>query len=444
MINFKPTHYVQNCILAILFLFVAPAQTSAKTANTTKTPLESFAKFQQVLSVIDEAYVDNITLDTMINYAIKGLMSELDAHSAYLDTRSYSKMTSDMKGEFGGLGIVISMKDGALTIISPIDDTPASKAGLKAGDIILQIEGESTLSMTINDAVDIMRGKPGTKITITIVRKGESKPLNFTITRGIIKVKSVTAKTINKDILYLRISSFDAVVSKQLKKHIKAHKNTKGIILDLRNNPGGLLDQAIKTVDLFVDKGVIVSQRGRDKSKESFYRAKKSTTITKAPLVVLVNGGSASASEIVSGALQDLKRGVVVGQNTFGKGSVQVIIPITKDRKEAIKITTAKYYLPSGRSIQAKGIVPDIQAIGGESLHPKKDEFSIKEKNLKKHLQGELSKIDKKTKQNKQNKKPKKQNKNIITQEQVYNDNQLKVGLDSLKVLILMRNDKNE
>ena len=397
MINFKPTQYVQNCILAILFLFIAPAQTFAKTTNTTKTPLESFAKFQQVLSAIDEAYVDNITLDTMINYAIKGLMSELDAHSAYLDRRSYSKMTSDMKGEFGGLGIVISMKDGVLTIVSPIDDTPASKVGLKAGDIILQIEGESTLSMNINDAVDLMRGKPGTKITITIVRKGESKPLNFTITRGIIKVKSVTAKTINNDILYLRISSFDAVVAKQLKKHIKAHKNAKGIILDLRNNPGGLLDQAIKTVDLFVDEGVIVSQRGKDRSKESFYRAKKSTTITKAPLVVLVNGGSASASEIVSGALQDLKRAVIVGQNTFGKGSVQVIIPITKDRKEAIKLTTAKYYLPSGRSIQAKGIVPDIEAIGGKSLHPQKDEFSIKEKNLKKHLQGELSKLDKKS-----------------------------------------------
>ena len=441
MSGYMLKQYITSFVFGILCLAIAQTGAFAKTTNTTKTPLESFAKFQQVLSAVDEVYVDNITLDTMINYAIKGLMSELDAHSAYLDRRSYSKMTSDMKGEFGGLGIVISMKDGVLTIVSPIDDTPASKVGLKAGDIILQIEGESTLSMNINDAVDLMRGKPGTKITITIVRKGESKPLNFTITRGIIKVKSVTAKTINNDILYLRISSFDAVVAKQLKKHIKAHKNAKGIILDLRNNPGGLLDQAIKTVDLFVDEGVIVSQRGKDRSKESFYRAKKSTTITKVPLVVLVNGGSASASEIVSGALQDLKRAVIVGQNTFGKGSVQVIIPISKDRKEAIKITTAKYYLPSGRSIQAKGIVPDIEAIGGKSLHPQKDEFSIKEKNLKKHLQGELSKLDKNHK-NKAKKTKNKKQKNLITQEQVYDDNQLKVGLDTLKVLFLMNGDK--
>jgi carboxyl-terminal processing protease len=442
----KYTKLIEIILLVGLF---SQSLLAKEEANKTITPLESFAKFQQVLSSVGELYVDNITLDTMVTYAIKGLLSELDAHSSYLDKRGYTKMTSDMKGEFGGLGIVIGIKDGALTIISPIDDTPAYKIGLKAGDIILQIEGKSTLSMSIGDAVGLMRGKVDTKITITIVRKDEPKPLDFTITRGVIKVKSVAYKTINDDILYLRISSFDAIVAEHLTKFIKKQKKIKGIILDLRNNPGGLLNQAIATVDLFVDKGIIVSQRGRDKNKEVFFKAKTSTTISDLPLVVLVNGGSASASEIVSGALQDLKRGVVVGEETFGKGSVQEVVPIVKDRSEAIKITTAKYYLPSGRSIQAKGVVPDIMAMGGKALKPKSNEFSIKEKNLQKHLKEELNKIKpdlkkKKTKLSKKEEKAKaKRNEKIITQEQIYNDNQLKTGLDILKVLLLVKKEKN-
>jgi carboxyl-terminal processing protease len=359
-------------------------------------------------------------------------MNELDAHSAYMDKKAYKAMNTQMKGEFGGLGIVIGMRDGALTVISPIDDTPAKKAGIQAGDIILKIEDKSTLKMTIDEAVSIMRGKPGTPIEITIVRKGENKPLKVKIIRGLIKVKSVKAKTIKDDILYLRISSFDNNVAKLLTKEIKKHKNIKGIVLDLRNNPGGSLSQAIKTVDIFVDKGVIVSQKGREKNDDKFYYAKANTTLTKVPMVVLVNGGSASASEIVSGALQDHKRAIVIGENTFGKGSVQALLPIVADRSEAIKLTIARYYLPSGRTIQAKGIIPDIQSYAGKVPNKKDDEFSIKERDLKKHLEVELEKTGTKVK-----KDDKKKDDTIITDDMIFNDNQLKTGIDVLKALIL-------
>lgn len=397
------------------------------------TRLESYTKLQTVISRVEQLYVDDIKLHEIIDKTIAGLLSELDAHSAYMDKKAYKNMQVHMEGEFGGLGIVIGMRDGALTIISPIDDTPAQKAGVEAGDIILKIGEQSTLKMTIDEAVSIMRGKPGTPINITVVRKGETEPIKIDIIRGIIEVKSVTAKTIGDDILYLRVSSFDNNVAKHLQKFLKKYNKTKGIILDLRNNPGGSLQQSIQTVDLFIDEGVIVSQRGRDKVNEEFYKATKDATITKKPIVVLVNGGSASASEIVSGALQDHKRAIIVGQETFGKGSVQSLMPITNEGKEAIKLTIAKYYLPSGRTIQAKGIQPDVESYPGKVPTQKESEFSIKEKDLKKHLEGELEKVD----GPKEKKEVEKKDKKIITKEEILKDNQLKTALDILKALIL-------
>ena len=405
-----------------------------KEDEKTPTKLEAFTKLQTVLYQIEHVYVSDLKFNEIIDKTIAGVMSELDAHSSYMNKKAYKAMNTQMKGEFGGLGIVIGMRDGALTVISPIDDTPAKKAGIQAGDIILKIEEKSTLKMTIDEAVSIMRGKPGTPIEITIVRKGENKPLKINIVRGLIKVKSVKSKSINDNILYLRISSFDNNVASLLTKAIKAHKNTTGIVLDLRNNPGGSLRQAIRTVDLFVDDGVIVSQKGRDKNDDKFYYAKSRATLTKVPVVVLVNGGSASASEIVSGALQDHKRAVIIGETTFGKGSVQALLPIVSDRSEAIKLTIARYYLPSGRTIQAKGIIPDIESYAGKVPSKKKNDFSIKEKDLKKHLEVELEKTGTKVK-----KEVKIKDETVITKEMIYKDNQLKTGIDVLKALILTK-----
>ncbi len=410
----------------------------AKSENDSNitTRLQSIAKFTKVVGTVEKYYVDPLTIEEIINKSIAGLLNNLDAHSSYLDKNHFKELKIQTEGEFGGLGITVGMRDGALTVIAPIEGTPADKAGLKSGDIILKIDDKSTIDMTLDEAVSLMRGKPGTKITLTIVRKGESKPLKIEIIRDIIKIDSVYAKHIlNDDILYLRVVSFDKKVVKDVKKYIKENEGkTKGIIIDLRNNPGGLLDQAVGLVDLFVDKGVIVSQKGRIKSENKEYKATKSGTYKNIPLVVLVNGGSASASEIVSGSLQDHQRAIIVGEKTFGKGSVQVILPI--DKNEAIKLTIARYYLPSGRTIQALGVTPDIIVHSGE-VKVQEDEFMIKEAELKKHLKSELEKIEGKKEKKKEEKK--KSEDGIIKEKDLYKDAQLKEATDILKALIIIK-----
>jgi carboxyl-terminal processing protease len=412
---------------------LADNRTNDNSTAKGESRIESLTKYKKVLDIVENAYVDDLTLEEIVKKSIEGLLINLDAHSGYLDEKQYDEMLIQMEGEFGGLGITIGLKDGAITIIAPTEGTPADIAGLQSGDVILKIDDKSTIGMTLDEAVSLMRGEPKTAVKITIVRKGENSPLSFDIVRDIIKIKSVYTKIIEGEkILYIRVTSFDQNVAEQTEEALKKHKNINGVILDIRNNPGGLLDQAVKLTDIFVDSGIIVSQKGRNPEEDEIYKAKKGM-LTTVPMVVLVNGGSASASEIVSGALQDLKRAVIVGENTFGKGSVQKIIKLN-DSSEAVRITVARYYLPSGRTIQAVGVQPDILVHAG-AVPNNENEFSIKESDLKKHLENELSKINTTNTAKSSNATAPKKNESIISQEDLFKDLQLKSAVDIIKVL---------
>jgi len=400
--------------------------------NSDTSKLEAYLKFTKIVSLIEDQYVDELNTSDIIDKALKGLLSNLDAHSSFMDAKESKELQVQTNGEFGGLGISVGMKDGALTVIAPIEGTPADKAGMKSKDIILKINDQATIGMTIDKAVSLMRGKPGTPIKLTVIRKGEMKPLVIDIIRDIIEIQSVYAKTIGDDILYLRITSFDQKVVSSMRKSIKEHPKAKGIVIDLRNNPGGLLNQAIGVVDMFVNHGIIVSQKGKVASENLIYNARANNSDTKTPLVVLVNDGSASASEIVSGSLQDHKRAIIVGEKTFGKGSVQVVMPV--GNSESLRLTIARYYLPSGRTIQAVGVTPDIEVSYGE-IKKAEEGISIKEKDLQKHLQSELQKVD----GVKLNNKDKAKDKTVITEEQIYHDLQLKSAVDILKALIISK-----
>lgn len=423
----------------LLFAFLAFGLTYGTIfAKETETGqrVEALTKFTKVVNIVEKYYVDDENITEIIDKAIEGLMTSLDAHSAFLKEKEFKDLKIQTSGEFGGLGITVGMRDGALTVIAPIEGTPADRAGIKSGDIILKIDEKSTLNMTIDEAVNLMRGKPGTKINLTIVRKNESKPLIFNITRDIITIESVYTKNIeNHDgVLYIRVVSFDKNVVENVKKALKKQQNIKGIILDLRNNPGGLLDQAVGLVNLFVESGVIVSQKGRVANEDRDFMATKTGTYTNIPMAVLVNEGSASASEIVSGSLQDHKRAIVVGERTFGKGSVQIILPINK--KEALRLTVAKYYLPSGRTIQAVGVKPDIEIPSGK-VPVEENSFSIKEADLKRHLTNELAKVNGKEKTIQKD-----ENKTLLTTQNIMDDIQLKSALDALKTWEILKGSK--
>ena len=361
----------KNYFIIFFFLnsfFLANFSISAETDIYKKIDL-----FGEVLEKINEEYVDEINQSKSMDSAINGLLQSLDPYSAYMSPEIFNEMQTETSGEFGGLGIEVSMESGVVKVISPIDDTPASKAGIKAGDFIVKIEDTQVQGKSLSEAVDLMRGPVGSSIELTVRRRGKKKALTFNIIREIIKIQSVKSDLLENNIGYIRLTSFNENSDQQIKDKIKdleANQNVTAYILDLRNNPGGLLSQAIRIADFFLDNGEIVSTKSRKASENRKWFAKKGDLTKGKTLVVLINYGSASASEIVAGALKDHKRAVILGENSYGKGSVQSIIPLKN--KGAIRLTIAKYYLPSGKSISEVGVSPDIE------IYEEGEEFKIK------------------------------------------------------------------
>ena len=353
--------------------------------------------FGDVFERVRADYVEKPDDAKLIETAINGMLAGLDPHSSYMDAKSFRDMQVQTRGEFGGLGIEVTMEDGLIKVVSPIDDTPASKAGILANDIITKLDDDQVQGLTLNQAVEKMRGPVNTKIKLTIMRKGQDKPIEVTIMRDVIRVRAVRSQVEGDDVGYIRMTQFNEQTTDGLKKAIAdisakvSQDKLKGYILDLRNNPGGLLDQAISVSDAFLDKGEIVSTRGRNAEETQRFSARPGDLTKGKPLIVLVNGGSASASEIVAGALQDHKRATVVGTRSFGKGSVQTIIPLGSGNG-ALRLTTARYYTPSGRSIQAKGITPEIEVLQDVPADLKDKTDTKGEASLRGHLKGDAGK----------------------------------------------------
>ncbi|MEE9543776.1 MAG: S41 family peptidase [Thermodesulfobacteriota bacterium] len=406
---------------------------------------ESLKIFTDVVNIVEESYTDDVETREIVYSAVKGLLRGLDPHSSFLTPEEYKEMQVDTKGSFGGIGIEIGLRNDILTIISPIEDTPAFRAGLKAKDRIVKIEEKSTKDMGLMEAVKLMRGKKGTELNISVMRKGFDEPRVFTLVRDVIKIKSVKFRELEEGYGYVRITQFQSKTGHDLEKALRElegkgkDKELKGLVLDLRNNPGGLLQQAVVVADKFLSEGMIVYTKGRALGQDMEFSAQKNGTHPDYPIIVIVNGGSASASEIVAGALQDHKRGVILGTQTFGKGSVQTILPLSDG--SAVRLTTSKYYTPSGRSIQAKGIEPDIQV--GE------DQYAyVKESDLEGHLKGDGEDDEKKDKKAAKKSKKKKSNRHKddidLEDEEKKEDVQLDRALEYLKSWLLYESAKKE
>jgi carboxyl-terminal processing protease len=401
---------------------------SHKVLALSNSTYEELKVFTDVLGLLQKEYVEEKSSKDLIYGAIKGMLETLDPHSAFMPPNVYKEMQEETKGRFEGLGIEITIKDGVLAVVSPIEDTPAFKAGILAGDQILKIDGELTKNLTLMESVKRLRGTKGTKVTITIMREGFTKPKDFTLVRDVIPIRSVRHELLEKNYGYIRVSQFQEKTDSEFDKHLKALEEEskealKGLVLDLRNNPGGLLDQAVKVSDRFLESGLIVSMEGRKEDQKMKFYAHPQGTISPYPLIVLINGGSASGAEIVAGAIQDHGRGILLGTQTFGKGSVQTIFPL-KDGS-GMRLTTARYFTPNGRSIQAKGIVPDIVV---KPLQPEEEKVAPvpkmpMEKDLERHL------IDTGKEPPKEKEKPKKEE----VKEKKPTDHQLDRALELLK-----------
>ncbi len=423
-------------IVSVLSLMlVAPVSYAAKTqkapvAEENVDTYELLNLFGEVMERAKVSYVEDVSDKKLIEASINGMLSSLDPHSSFLDDQSFKYMSEQTKGKFGGLGIEVTMESGVVKVVSPIDDTPAFKAGLKPGDYITNIDGEQVMGLTLNEAVDKMRGKIGSKVKLTIRRLNE-KPFDVTVKREEIKIQSVKSDIKAKDVAYIRITSFSEDTDKMIEKAIKSMKdklkgNPKGIIIDVRNNPGGLLDQAVSISDLFLDKGEIVSTRSRNEADTVRYTAKNGDIAQGLPIVVIINDGSASASEILAGALQDHKRAIVLGEKSFGKGSVQTVIPLGK--YGAMRLTTARYYTPSGRSIQAKGIEPDVE-VKPAKVEIIENEYERSEAEFRNALKNEN-----------ENKEKDKKDAKVEDSDDLSNDYQLSRAVDLVKALSLYGN----
>lgn len=426
---------LKKFILILVVVLMNVSVNAAPKKESEPDTYEMLNLFGEVMERAKISYVEEVSDKKLIEAAINGMLTSLDPHSSYLDTESFAYMSEQTRGKFGGLGIEVTMDNGLVMVVSPIDDTPAAKAGIKSGDYITHIDGQTVIGLTLNEAVAKMRGKIGTKIKLS-VRRANAKPFEVTLKREEIKIHSVKTEIKNDNILYIRISSFAEENDKEIIKAVKdAQKKLKnklaGIVIDVRNNPGGLLDQAVAVSDLFLDKGEIVSTRSRNEEDTVKYTAQTGDIAAGLPMVVIINEGSASASEILAGALQDHHRAIVIGEKSFGKGSVQTVIPLGE--YGAMRITTARYYTPSGRSIQAKGIEPDILVKQAKLEAVESYGLNIKESELKGALKNEED-----------NKKAKSGSENKSENQEEIADYQLIRALDLVKALNLYSVPQNE
>ena len=398
--------------------------------NAVQLPIEDLKIFAEIFGKIKSDYVEDIDDSQLLNDAIKGMLDGLDPHTVYLDPDSFREMNIDTHGEFGGLGLEVTMENGVIRIVAPIDDTPAHKAGLKSGDLIISMDGVQVKGLSLGESVSLMRGKPGSEIVLTIVRKDRPEPFEVTLKRAIIQLESVRAELLETGFGYVRVIQFQIGTATSLRQQLarlarEAGTALKGLVLDLRDNPGGVLDGAIQVSDTFLRDGLIVSTRGRAEDSEVTFSASPKDYLNDAPLVVLVNGGSASASEIVAGALQDHGRALILGTTTFGKGSVQTILPMLNGA--ALKLTTARYYTPNDRSIQATGITPDVVSQPAESSQtPDGDASRLRESDLAGHLENELEKDQNATVDTK-------------TDPLLFSDLQVREALNILKGMVIAR-----
>jgi len=368
-------------------------------------PLSQIRTFAEIFTNIKLNYVEPVSDEKLLEYAVEGMLNGLDPHSVYLKEERLDQLNEGTNGAFTGLGMEVIMEDGFVKVVAPIDDTPAAEAGIKSGDLIIRMDGKTTTGLSLNEATERMRGKAGSKIVLTILRESEPDPFDVELTRAVVRLSSVKRKRLSESVGYLRVTQFQVATAESFRKELKQLRDSegfKGLILDLRNNPGGLLNSAISISDAFIEEGVIVSTKGRDESSKREYKATPTDLLNGMPLVVLINGGSASASEIVAGALKDHKRGLIMGQDSFGKGSVQTVLNI--DEEQAIKLTTARYYTPNGGSIQASGINPDVYVEYREFKERKEGFKRIKENDLPGRLDNDSGKSEKKTKRVKRDK----------------------------------------